>query len=213
MRIKLLVAAIACACLVQIAEAQPPGRGGGRGGRGGQGGMNPQAMIERLMAMDTNSDGQLSKDEVASDKRLANLFGKADANSDNVLTKEELTDFFTKEAASGQGQFGRGGPGQDGMGPGGPGGFGGPGGPGGFGPPPGGPDGFGGPGGFGGGPQFGVILPDFMQEELGLSDAQKKQLQKLQADVTARLNKILTDKQQEQLKSHRPPQGPPPGEE
>lgn len=198
MRMKLFLTTMLCACCVQLAVAQPP-NGGGRGGRGGP--MNPRAMVERLMSMDANGDGQLSKDEVASDKRLANMFSKADANSDGVLTKDELTTFFTKEAASG----GRGGPGQDGMGPGGPGGFG---------PPPGGFGGSGGMGGGpGGGPQFGVVLPDFMQDQLGLSDSQKKQLAKLQADVTSRLNKILTDEQREQLKSHRPPMGPPPGDQ
>lgn len=197
MRIKYSIALLASIGLMQVAVAQPPnGPNGGRGGRGGPGQMNLQAMVERLMTMDADGDGQLSKDELASDQRLANMFVRADSNSDSVVTKVELTSFFTKESASGQGPFDRGGPGQEGMGPGGPGG-----GPG-FGPPPG---GFGGPGGPGPGPQFGVVLPEFMVSELGLTETQKKQLQKLQADVTTRLNKILTQKQRDQLKAHQPP--------
>lgn len=85
-----------------------------------------------------------------------------------------------------------------------------PGGPGGQ-PPGGGPDkkGFG-KGGFGekggrGGFAFGMpapgqILPTMIQEMLKLSDAQKKDLDTLQKDVDAKLDKLLTDDQKKTLK-------------
>ena len=156
--------------------AQPPSGGkrdgGGKGG-GGKGGNVPtvEELVGRLMAFDKNKDGKLTKEELGDD-RLARVFDKADANKDGQLTKEELQAFFKDQLANGAGQGGgRGGPG----GPGGPGGEeprGGPGGPGGFGGGPGGGrGGFG--GGFGGPPKPGQVMPDFLQQILGLSAARR----------------------------------------
>jgi hypothetical protein len=58
----------------------------------------------------------------------------------------------------------------------------------------------GGPGGFGGPPRPGEILPGFLQGMLRLSPEQKKELEGLQKEVDAKLGKILTAAQQEQLK-------------
>ncbi|HEV3262804.1 MAG TPA: PQQ-binding-like beta-propeller repeat protein, partial [Gemmataceae bacterium] len=65
-----------------------------------------------------------------------------------------------------------------------------------------GPGGFGGPGGggFGGPPRPGQILPSSLQERLELTADQKKQLEKLQKQTDGTLAKILTDKQNKQLK-------------
>ena len=88
---------------------------------------------------------------------------------------------------------------------------------------PGGPGGPGGQGGF-------HLLPPRAMEQLNLTDDQKKQLADLEADVKAKVEKILTAEQLQQLKQMRPmmrpggpggagpdggqggPGGPPPGE-
>lgn len=68
----------------------------------------------------------------------------------------------------------------------------------------------GGPGGPGmrgpGRPGF-HLLPPPVQERLNLSDDQKKQLAELEAEVKAKMEKILTPEQLQQLKQMRPPQG------
>jgi len=95
------------------------------------------------------------------------------------------------------------------------------------GPPPGqggqpGQPGGAGQGGAGGGrgmmgpPKPGQILAPHLQEQLKLTDAQKKQLDELQKDVDAKLAKILTDAQKKQIQEmgQRGPGGPgggPPG--
>jgi hypothetical protein len=142
-----------------------------------------------MMAFDKNMDGKLTKDEIT-DPRLMRLFEQADTNKDGVVTKEELEALAKKLGADDRGGQppggGPGGPG--GRGRGGPGGQGGPG---------------GGRGGFGGPPQPGTILPPPLQERLGLSDEQKKQLDALQNEINAKLDKILTDEQKKQLKEMR----------
>src|SRR5262249_59022330 len=88
---------------------------------------------------------------------------------------------YEKEFAQGGGGPGKGGPDKGGRG---------------------GPDkGKGGPPdrGRGGPPQPGVILPDFLQDELEMTDKQKKDLAALQKEVDAKLDKILTKKKKEQL--------------
>jgi Spy/CpxP family protein refolding chaperone len=60
-----------------------------------------------------------------------------------------------------------------------------------------------GPGRFGGPPRPGQILPDFLQEQLRLTDDQKKQVAELQKDVDAKLDKILTAEQKSQMKEMR----------
>lgn len=72
-------------------------------------------------------------------------------------------------------------------------------------------------GGPGGPPRIGQVMPAFFQEMLGLTDAQKKEIDALQKDVDARLQKILTAEQRKQIQemSNRGPGfgpgGPPPG--
>src|SRR6478672_9256596 len=56
---------------------------------------------------------------------------------------------------------------------------------------------------FGGPPQPGQILPGFLQEQLHLTDDQKKQVAELQKEVDAKLDKILTAEQKSQLKEMR----------
>ena len=166
------------------------------------------AIVARMMAFDKNHDGKLTRDEIT-DPRLQRLFDRADANHDGVVTKEELTALARKmvaENSSGRGSRRV------------------PGGPddGGFGPGPFRPGGdfFGGPGGMDRGPrppQPGQVLSPRSQEILSLSAAQKAKIEALQKEVDAKLAKILTDEQKNQLKEMMghggkgPP--PPPGEE
>jgi hypothetical protein len=185
---------LALACALASVNAQPPGRSDRNSDDGGV-----EASLKRLMAFDANGDGKLSKDEIT-DSRLAPLLQRADANQDGLVTKEELAAQLGKEAAVAQ-RSDRGGP------P--PGGPGNPGGPPGDRAPgsdrgPGGDRGAG-PGGRGqggrGGP--GQVLPAFIQDELNLTEAQRRDLQELQKDVDARLAKILTAEQQQQLQQLR----------
>jgi hypothetical protein len=161
----------------------------------------------KMMAMDKNKDGKLTRDEIT-DSRLLRLFDEADTNHDGVVTREELLALAAKLEAEVPAGSSRGGSG---------------GGPGGFGSPPGGPDGFGGPpdggpdgqgqgrgrggpggrGGFGPPPQPGQVLPARLQDELNLSDDQKKQIAELQKEVDAKLAKILTAEQLTQMKQMR----------
>jgi hypothetical protein len=79
------------------------------------------AIVSRMMALDKNKDGKLTRDEIG-DERLLRLFDRADANNDGIVTKEELVTLATKMAA----EEGTGGGRRRGFGPGGLGGFGGP---------------------------------------------------------------------------------------
>lgn len=103
--------------------AQPPRRGQSRDGRGDSsrqmpgGRFDPMRMLPLMQALDTNSDGELSAEEIAA---AGQSLKKLDKDNDGKLTREEL-----RPTPPGRG------------GPGGPGGFDGPGGPGG--PGPGGP--------------------------------------------------------------------------
>lgn len=172
---------------------------------------NTESPVNRLLAFDANKDGQLSKVEL-NDERLQALFERADENKDEKLTKIELVAYFDKELAQAGGQGGgqgggqRGGPGAGGpggRGPGGPPPGGGGGGRGPGGPGQGGGQGFGGQGGFGGSPQqgqqMGQMSPMMMLEALNLSDQQRKQVQDLQREFDARIEKILTADQKKQL--------------
>lgn len=53
---------------------------------------SPSQLTSRLMRMDTDGDGRLSRDEVG-ETRFAVAFDTADANGDGYLTKEEITLF------------------------------------------------------------------------------------------------------------------------
>jgi Spy/CpxP family protein refolding chaperone len=69
-----------------------------------------------------------------------------------------------------------------------------------------------GEGGQGGGPKHkpgGIhLLPPRAEEKLNLTADQKKQLADLEAEVKAKIEKILTPEQMEQLKQMRPPRPP-----
>jgi enterochelin esterase-like enzyme len=54
-------------------------------------------------------------------------------------------------------------------------------------------------GGFRGFGRPGQVLPQFLEDRLKLSDEQKKDIEKLQKEVDARLAKLLTDEQRKQL--------------
>ena len=71
------------------------------------------------------------------------------------------------------------------------------------GPPPGGPGGPPGGRGPGGPPAPGQVMPEFVQRQLNLTEAQKKQIAALQKEVDAKLEKILTADQKKQLKEFR----------
>jgi hypothetical protein len=133
-----------------------------------------------MMAFDKDHDGSLSKSEVT-DERLHRLFDRADADKNGTVTKAELTALVEREHADDR----------DGPPGGGP-GFGGP--PGFAGPPGGGP---------GGPPRPGEILPQRLQQVLGLSPEQRTLVDELQKEVDAKLERILTDEQRTQLKSMR----------
>jgi hypothetical protein len=142
-----------------------------------------------MMEFDKGKDGKLTLSEVT-DERLHRLVERADADKDGFGTKDELTALAAREQATDRG--GR--PG--------------------FGPPGGGPDrprmGMGGP------PRPGEILPAMMRQRLNLTASQEKQLAELQKEVDAKLAKILTVEQRDQLKTMRergprgfgPPGGP-----
>jgi hypothetical protein len=160
------------------------GGGGGRpGGGGGFGRIDPEVT-----------------------KKLESLQKEAVANAVKVLSDEQQSAYkeLTGEhfdlpggvfAFGGGGAFGAGGFG-------GPGGFGG----GGFG----GPGGFG--GGFGGGGVPGQVLSTGVQDQLKLTPEQKKELEAIQTEVDARLEKMLTEEQRKQFKEmkDRRPGGAPP---
>jgi hypothetical protein len=68
-----------------------------------------------------------------------------------------------------------------------------------------GPFGKGGPGGFS---QPGHVLPPFVQDMLKLTDDQRKRLDEFQKEVTAKLDRILTEEQNRQFKDAKPGFGP-----
>ena len=143
------------------------------------------SFVAKMMAFDKNKDGKLTRDEIT-DPRLLRLFERADTNKDGVVTQEELVALFQKENQGGGGR-----------------GFGGDG-------PPGGSGGRG-RGGLG---RPGQVLPDIPDNQLGLTDEQKKQIADVQTEVDARLNRILTADQKARLREMRDrgrgPGGPPP---
>jgi hypothetical protein len=175
-----IVAAGGLVASAALAAAQPPGDGPRPAG--------PDDLVTRMMAFDQDKDGKLTKAEVT-DARLTQLFDRADADKDGIVTRPELNALQVRERANDRG-----------------------------GPPGFGPRG-GGPGGPGGPPAVGQILPGFLQERLNLTAEQKEQVAELQKDVDAKLAKILTDEQKKTLQEMRergpgrfgPPGGGPPG--
>jgi len=140
-------------------------------------GVPSQADLSRFMVLDKNTDKKISEEEYAN-SRMKPILERADSNKDKTVTLEELNQFFTVQG-QGQSPMGNG-----------PGGERGPGGRGrGFGP-------------F----RPGVILPDFLMQQLNTSKEQREAIAKLQATIDAELAKILTPEQQEQLKQLSPPE-------
>lgn len=178
-------AALAFVSATILLAQSPPRRAGGPR----RGGVDElvSASVDRMLLLDADKDGKLSKAEVA-DQRLAAFFDRGDADHDGVLTKEELTVLFKREAAALH---------SDAPGAGGSPEFGGLGAAPGFAPS----------GGF---PRPGEVLPRFLQDALQLTADQRAELAKLQADVDARLGKILTQEQRERLNAfgQRGPRGP-----
>jgi hypothetical protein len=116
---------------ITLATAAPglPGAGpGGPGGPGGEakkkgGGFSPAMLVDRYLESDSDKDGKLSKDELASmdDRRRQALEG-ADRDGDGFLSKTELTAAAVAAALRMREKGGGGGrgPGGDGSGPSGP---------------------------------------------------------------------------------------------
>ncbi len=97
---------------------QPPrpqfgGRGPGQGrpGQGGQGGRGNFG--ERLMQLDKNGDGKLSKDELP-ERFPAQMFDRLDEDGDGAVTKEEIAKMAERfrQGRPGQGRPGEGRPGE-----------------------------------------------------------------------------------------------------
>jgi hypothetical protein len=65
--------------------------------------------------------------------------------------------------------------------------------------------------GFGGPPKTGEIMPPFLRDMLKMTDDQKKQLDEIQKEVDAKLDKVLTEEQKKQLKNMPVPGFGPPG--
>ena len=145
-----------------LAAAQRPG-GGPAAARKPAG---ADDLVARMMAFDKDKDGKLTRAEVT-DERLHRLFDRADADKDGIVTKEELTALAAKERDERPRRPAR------------------------LRPPGGGPPG-GGPGGpMMGPPRPGEILPPMLQDRLRLTAEQKTQLEDLQKEVDAKLEKIL----------------------
>ncbi len=97
---------------LEATEMRPNFEGMGRGGFGGPGEGGPGGdagsgeMIERMMAMDANKDGKLSKDELP--ERLQSMMARADKNEDGSLDKQEIAAVARERAGGGQGPGGPG---------------------------------------------------------------------------------------------------------
>ena len=99
----------------QAAPGQPgqPGQDGQRPGmRGGQ--VDPAQMVERLMNMDQNGDGKLSRDEMPP-MLVERIFERADTNKDGFVERTEL-EVIAKEGGALRGMGGQGGQGGQGRG-------------------------------------------------------------------------------------------------
>ena len=123
--------------------------------------------VTRMMEFDANKDGKLTREEVT-DERLTRLFDRADADKDGTVT----TGRADRPRRRGAGPAGRSRRLWSGR----------------IRPPPGG-------GPPGGGFRPGEILPQMFQSRLNLSAEQKTQIEALQKDVDAGLEKIFNDEQ------------------
>ena len=87
-----------------------PGQEGQRPSRGGQ--VDPAQMVERLMGMDQNGDGKLSRDEMPP-MLVERIFERADTNKDGFVERAEL-EIVAKEGGALRGMGGQGGQGGQG---------------------------------------------------------------------------------------------------
>jgi Ca2+-binding EF-hand superfamily protein len=60
--------------------------------------------------LDTNTDGKLSKEEVASNERMSSAFADYDTNKDGSVDQSEITAMMRKRMAAGGAGGGGGGP-------------------------------------------------------------------------------------------------------
>jgi HlyD family secretion protein len=85
------------------AGAGAPGAAGvaGAGRPAAAGGMNADAIVGAILSrMDTNSDGKLSQDEVASDERMKAGFAEYDSNKDGNIDRAELSSGMKKRMSA-----------------------------------------------------------------------------------------------------------------
>jgi hypothetical protein len=161
-------------------------------------------IVERLMALDKNKDGKITREELP--ERMQFLIDLGDTNKDGALDRDEIKALVAKQAAAGPGGFG-GGPGgfRAGPGPGPGGGF--AKGPGGF---PKGPGPFTAIGSFGAGPGPGFIagamegvvddlrlLPKKKDQALAAVKTHQENVRKLleqaRADLLRNMQEFLSD--------------------
>lgn len=83
----LKISALAIGAMFLTSCSSSQSNQGQNGGQGQRGGGAPSA-TQLIAEMDTDNDGQLSKNEVKGP--LANDFSTVDSNSDGYLSKEEL---------------------------------------------------------------------------------------------------------------------------
>jgi len=94
-----LAVATAAVCTLSLCAQQPGPPGGGGGGASRSPAELSKSAVERMLTLDANRDGKLTKEEVT-DTRLSALLARADANRDGTVSREELVVLFTQEAAS-----------------------------------------------------------------------------------------------------------------
>ena len=87
------------------------GQGGGRGGQGGGRGGDPTERINQMMQLDTDGNGEISKEEGG--ERMARFFSFLDGDGNGSLTREEI-ETAMKNRGGGGARGGRGGPGGQG---------------------------------------------------------------------------------------------------
>ncbi len=203
--------------LLATTNAQPPRRPGPGGPQRREDGPPPPPPSPLCEALDKDHDGVLSAEEIAA---ASESLKKLDKNGDGKLDEDEMHPAGGpgRPPARGLGRASSGeraprGPERDGPprggrderrhpgphddGPGGPHG-------------PGGDEAGRGPGRPGGLPRS--VLPPHILDELRLTDEQHQQLHELDADVRARLDRILTAEQKREIENmhSRGPGGPPP---